>query len=596
MDAIVSKINIKNFRSIKEQLIQLREKNIIVGKNNAGKSNLLSAMNFALSFSTIEKEDIYTSMDNPYNENKQVIIDILIRPYDDSKVGSEFNRKWTNALGSAIQFDNEGDAYAGIRSVFDFDRDRNRYNHKKFFITAWSDKIDEVRTSGNFSRELFDNIISIYLDAQRDISKDIIDRKSLWSKLTSEVKIDDENKKDIEEQIKKINSSIIEQSETLRSIKNELANSASESKNIIELDSITRDIESLYKGMNIFYSGKNQSPIPVEKVGLGLRSWAVFSTIKALNQINYERTHNIDEAFLPILLIEEPEAHIHPHAQRTILKNIMDLKGQIFITTHSNYIFNDINYEDIIYVKMENAQSVFSSISFEGLTISEAELRSIKRTFMKTNSDLLYCSAVVLFEGETEEYAFPLYFKEYTKFEDYEKGINFVPVKGSGERYAAYIRILDTLNIPWFIYSDGEEDVVKKLNSKLKKLGYTEKTTHEDFENVFVIPRNLSYEEYLISLGNVDLIADTINHYEKEFNNKDDFVNSYMGKMQGEKRKKGQPDRDYKTAEGKSLAVLDILKENKTKYAEVVAQEIAKTAIPDLIKNLLESIEKVYGD
>lgn len=596
MGAIISKISIKNFRSIEKQLIILRERNIIVGKNNAGKSTLLSALNYALSFLTIEKEDVYTSLDDPYSENKKVIIDILINPYNDSKVDSNFNDKWTNALGSAIQFDSKGNSYAGIRSVFDFDSDRKRYNHKKFFITAWSDEIDDVRINNNFSRELFDNLIAIYLDAQRDISKDINDKKSLWSRLTSEVKIDDDNKKIIEEQIKEINSSIIEQSVTLRNIKNELSNSAAESRNTIELDSITRDIESLYKGMNIFYSGENQSPIPVDKVGLGVRSWAVFSTIKALNKMNYEMSHEIDEAYLPVFLIEEPEAHIHPQAQRTLLKNIIDLKGQIFITTHSNYIFSDVDYEDIIYVRMENAQSVFTSISFDGLSIGEDELRSIKRTFMKLHSDLLYCNAVVLFEGETEEYAFPVYFKKYTTYEDYEKGVNFVPVLGSGERYLAYIRILKALNIPWFIYSDGEKDVVKKLNRTLVRLGYSGRTKHEDFENVFVIPNKKSYEEYLISLGNSGIIETAINDYEKQHNNQNNFVSDYMKKMHGQKRKKNQPVRDYKGKSGKEFAVLDILKEGKTKYAEVVAQKIANNKIPELIESLLKSIEEAYGD
>ena len=60
-------------------------------------------------------------------------------------------------------------------------------------------------------------------------------------------------------------------------------------------------------------------------------------------------------------------------------------------------------------------------VDFSGLEIKENEIRSIKRNFMKSNADLLYCTCVVLIEGETEEYALPVYFKNYFGKTDYEK-------------------------------------------------------------------------------------------------------------------------------------------------------------------------------
>ena len=82
-----------------------------------------------------------------------------------------------------------------------------------------------------------------------------------------------------------------------------------------------------------------------------------------------------------------------------------------------------------------------------------------------------------------------------------KKGVNFVSVDGSGERYIAYLRILEAFNIPWYIFSDGEEKIVTELNKKLKDLSLPGKEIHDDFDNVFVIPGLKCYEEFLIDQG-----------------------------------------------------------------------------------------------
>lgn len=57
----LSKISIKNFRSIKDlTLVFQEEKNIIVGRNNSGKSNIIKALDIVLS----EGSPTYQKSDN----------------------------------------------------------------------------------------------------------------------------------------------------------------------------------------------------------------------------------------------------------------------------------------------------------------------------------------------------------------------------------------------------------------------------------------------------------------------------------------------------------------------------------------------------
>jgi putative ATP-dependent endonuclease of OLD family len=48
-----------------------------------------------------------------------------------------------------------------------------------------------------------------------------------------------------------------------------------------------------------------------------------------------------------ILAIEEPEAHLHPHASRSLAKNLHEIKGQKIISSHSPYFIQEIPFKDI---------------------------------------------------------------------------------------------------------------------------------------------------------------------------------------------------------------------------------------------------------
>ncbi|MEE1898953.1 AAA family ATPase [Flavobacterium rakeshii] len=59
----------------------------------------------------------------------------------------------------------------------------------------------------------------------------------------------------------------------------------------------------------------------------------------------YERRRRIDKGY-DIIFIEEPEAHLHPEVQVKLIElfsRLSSLKLKIFITSHSNYMFNKIN-------------------------------------------------------------------------------------------------------------------------------------------------------------------------------------------------------------------------------------------------------------
>jgi predicted ATPase len=79
-----------------------------------------------------------------------------------------------------------------------------------------------------------------------------------------------------------------------------------------------------------------------------------------------------------ILFIEEPEAHLHPEVQVKLIEIFAKLTGlnlKIFITSHSNYMFNKINN---ILIKKEIEKEkvmVYHLIKTENGTTTNIEMK-----------------------------------------------------------------------------------------------------------------------------------------------------------------------------------------------------------------------------
>lgn len=587
MEIQIDKVVIKNFRSLKEITLNLKDYCLLVGKNNCGKSNIIQALTYAFSYSSIEKEDIFVSPSEPFSFDTKITIDIRIIPIDtNGNRKKEFDDEWTVAFGvnKAIDFITDEEFFA-FRTEIIYNKDRERYINKKKCIENWTE--DDIKIGNIIKRDTFDSIENIFINAQRDISLDIRDKKSAWGKLTSNINITDSDKNHLNSQIETLNHEIVENADILQSITNELQNTTADTESKIYISPLTKNIETIYSTMNIFYETKNSMPTAVENLGLGIRSWAVFSTIKA-QIISMIKKANSEFAYFPILLIEEPEVHVHPQAQRQLFSDINEIDGQKIITTHSPYILSQIDLDKIIYVKKEEEFTITEPLLLSGL--ADEDIRKIKRTVMNTRGEILYANAVILAEGETEEQAFSIYLREYFDKEPFELGINIIGV--GGNNYLPFIRLLRILGIKWYIFSDGEEQALIDLKKCISSLNDDDCDINLDnYNNIFYLNDGHCFETYLIEKNYQKEIIRAICKIEKNENYMDYFIKTYAH----QKGKKGIP-RDYHSEGGIIRALRDCMLMNKTKYATFIAKEICCTEskerrIPEKIKDLFNKIK-----
>jgi putative ATP-dependent endonuclease of OLD family len=210
-----------------------------------------------------------------------------------------------------------------------------------------------------------------------------------------------------------------------------------------------------------------------------------------------------------------------------------------------------------------------------------------------SRGDLLFARAVILFEGDTEEHAFPLWAQAYWGATAHELGFSFIGVGGTD--YFPFIWLAQSFGIPWYIFSDGEDQPVTKLKADAKRAGITDIAQHD---NIVVIPKKNDLEAHLLEEGYMDAFEAAITDFAGA-GALDNHIATLHGTL-GPKMDGVQVPRDYNGAEGRKRAALDMVSAKKTRYATplasaVVALKEPQRRVPRLVAQSFDVIGTKFG-
>jgi predicted ATP-dependent endonuclease of OLD family len=182
--------------------------------------------------------------------------------------------------------------------------------------------------------------------------------------------------------------------------------------------------------------------IPATHNGLGYNNLIHMALLLAKMQMDCSSYVGLDNAkVFPMLLIEEPEAHLHPSLQFKFLKflrnNIASAKQvrQLFITTHSTHIAAAVKLEELICMYVDDGGLL--RIAYPGKVFdltNTGDLASknyIERFLDATKSDMLFANRVLFVEGISEQLLVPC----FTLYERKSLEDKHVAVINIGGRY-----------------------------------------------------------------------------------------------------------------------------------------------------------------
>ncbi len=355
------------------------------------------------------------------------------------------------------------------------------------------------------------------LDAKRDVVDDLNIAEfalgeALFGPCLPKVVIDE-----IEQLLSELNEKIVQNSAVLSHVEGHLhtvSNVLQCDNDGISITPVARHLRDLNRGMDVRLSMKGASSFPLAKQGMGTRSLATMLLFRA--HMTWKQKTLRDDALHPFVSIEEPEVHLHPHAQRTLFQQIREIPGQKLVSTHSPYVCSQAHITEFLHFMKDGSQTRISWCnandpdSGEEL-LSPEDLRRIDREVMNTRGDILFCRCLVLFEGETEEQAVPGFASSYWGHHPNELGISFVGVGGSGN-YLPFLRLAKQFQIPWVVLSDGEAEAIKTVNKALTKLSEPEIPNNT---RVIVLPNGQSFEQYITKASPkyLDVLRNVIVNY-----------------------------------------------------------------------------------
>ncbi|EHR4995474.1 MULTISPECIES: ATP-dependent nuclease [Vibrio] len=116
-----------------------------------------------------------------------------------------------------------------------------------------------------------------------------------------------------------------------------------------------------------------------------------------------------EQPLFKLLLIEEPEAHLHPQLQIRLLNHLKSVAKQnenvqVIVTTHSTVLASSVDLESIIHLS-KSPTPVATPLRTCGLPESSSQF--INRWLDVTKSNLLFSSGVILVEGIAEQMIIP---------------------------------------------------------------------------------------------------------------------------------------------------------------------------------------------
>ena len=485
-------LTIDRFRNIKHSELKFSGHTLLVGRNNVGKSAVCEALDLLLGperlhrISPIDEWDFYNGKYlNEDNEPIPITIEGVLTDLSDEAT-STFSRNlefWHSAehrilgRGEIEETDNEDvQQCLRLRFVGQYSPEEDEFEAKTYYAhspDAEGDELTEVY------RPAKRTIGFLYLRALRTGNRALsLERGTLLDLLLRIGQIRPRLWEDTRNRLLNLDPPLDDSIGTLRAV---LRNIEARIEQYIPLDGsgksthlfvsqLTRD--HLRKTLAFFMSTSNdQLPVPFQRLGTGTLNTLVFALLSAIAELKKE---NI------IFAMEEPEIAIPPHTQRRIVSYLTENTTQAFITSHSPYIIEKFEPEQISILRRDDTAILLS----QELSISSGlKPKLFRRKLRHSISESILGQAVIVGEGLVEFQVLKAAAEvmENSELDYYSfdlSGVSFFNSDGEGN-LSAYGSFFLSLGLKVFAFydnrsrSDSESKAIEASYTIHKQTDYT---------------------------------------------------------------------------------------------------------------------------
>lgn len=483
-------IQIINFKNLKSARFEFAKgANTIIGENDSGKSNALTAMRILLDDSYYYNTKRLKETDFSYAlgdwKGHWIIISAFFDEISDEDKHNEFCAELTpdkeNAdfLRSYIRCEDKGYGTVSLfirpckskrlelveasqSGRFETVRSQIKLSDYEFYYTSRSQAdftnenlyksiVGDI-SAGEYANpdnddssvlgtkidimNVWQHVSTVFIDALRDVENELRKPKNpirqIIDTIEGEIAVTDID--DIKKRITELNTKISNIPQ-ISDIGNQVNRKLLEMIGTvyspdIRLESrLKEDFATLARYLTMAPSDQND----IDLLGLGHLNILYI----AMKLVEFEANRNRE--LLNIMIIEEPEAHIHTHIQKTLFDNlqVVHTYTQVVMSTHSTQLSEVADIEKVNIIKKVNEQLSFVMKPTNGLDNFGADVlkhrgmaftQILSRYLDVKRSVLLFSKGVILVEGDGEEILIPALVKKVLGVSLDEMGIGLINV------------------------------------------------------------------------------------------------------------------------------------------------------------------------
>jgi len=442
----VARIVIQNFRTFASLDVNVADDLCcIIGENNTGKTAILRAIQICLdnmlpsSFRSLLREDIHSAIN--IAEPSQVLIGIELTGFEGRVNEEALVSTWKTAADRARMFYRfrprpavreqlaSGEIAPGTLTLEDYQWEIRGGGDPAIDLTdiAWDD--EGIGESVRFAD--LQSYLLVHLPALRDVENDLRNpRQSPLIRLIEAFEIDAAEQDALIAILDQANQAIAN-SATIAEIAGaidarfkDVSGPAFEMDATLGLSAAT--FRAIIRNLKIILSDLSLASFEPGRNGLGMNNILYIAILMEYLQ----RRLALNRSAGQLILIEEPEAHLHPQLQFSLIAALRVIGVQTILTSHSTQVTSQVPLSSIVSLtKREDATIAAGNLALNA-ALTAPEIADLERYLDATKSALLYARKVILVEGPAEMFLIPALIEQVYGVKLERLGISVIAIHG----------------------------------------------------------------------------------------------------------------------------------------------------------------------